>query len=145
MLVTLYKTDDAQNVINKTLTEPVQIEINFKSDVDKNAPDLILSNVVDFSQYNYCYISGFETYYFINNRLKINYHLTKLLLEPDYLETYKAEILTSTGTYRKRLEVGDYGQLQLNETGEETVSDIGSSVQLVDENQKLLTVLSWSL
>lgn len=147
MYLTLYKTEDSENTINKTLTEPLVIEFNFKERVTLENPEIVLSNItnVDFSEYNYGFIDKFNAFYFIRDVVKVNYHLTRLVFEIDYLETYKADIISSVGSYRKVLETGDYGQLQLTTTGEQIVSEIESSVSLVPTNDKILTVLRWAL
>src|SRR5678809_1327472 len=66
MLLTLYKTLDGDNVINKTLEEPTDFNINLKGEVDINNPDLLMVRLtgLDYNDYNYAYLPDFERYYF---------------------------------------------------------------------------------
>ena len=147
MDIILYQTEDSENTINKTLTNGLTISVNFKSDFNIEAPEIILKRItgVDFSAYNYLHIPDISRFYFIRSETKVNYDIVSLQCEADYLESFKAEILAAEGTYSKVLEVGDYGQLQLNTTGNETINNITSAVELAEPTSKILTVLKWSL
>ena len=106
MNLILYKTNDSPNTINKTLTDSLTININFKKDVDVVNPEIVLSG--DFRGYNYAYIAELNRYYFIDSMEQLNLHLVKLFLKCDVLETYKAEILASTCKYNTDIKAGDY-------------------------------------
>ena len=145
MLLTLYKTLDGDNVINKTLTEPESITIYLKSDTDITNPDLILETIagVDYKDYNYCFITEIERFYFVRNITVMNNTVSKLSCEVDYLETYKTEILTSEAYYRSKINVGDYGEYESERTGREIITNEISPVVLEETDNSILSVYRW--
>lgn len=147
MDIILYQNEDSENTINKTLTNALTISVNFKADFDIEAPEIMLRRItgIDFSAFNYVHIPDVSRFYFIRSETKVNYDIVSLKCETDYLETFKTEILTVEGSYSKVLEAGDYGQLQLNRTGELIISEIESDTSLTPSNDKILTVLRWAL
>lgn len=118
MELKLYKTLDADNVINKELTDELSLNITLRFDVDVRQPVIPLSRdpVVDYRDYQIAYIPELERYYFIRTVEKGA--VITLNLECDYLETYKEDILTSQAAYVRSIQPGDYGEVSLSETGE---------------------------
>lgn len=147
MILTLYTTNDAENVLNKTLTNSYNISMNFKADVNIETPSLLLSKItgVDYEFFNYCFIDGFNRFYFIRSISPVNAGLFRIELETDYLESFKSDVLAATGMFRKRLDVGDYGQLEINSTGRTIIEEYPSNVEVEPENVKILTGLRWEL
>ena len=91
----LYKTTDASNVIGKTLTDPLEININLKRSEDQEKPRLLLKNDGNkYTGYNYAYIKLFKRYYFVES-INNNGKIIELQLETDVLETYKDDILNA--------------------------------------------------
>ena len=94
MKITLYKTTDQNNTINKNLTDPLEININLKRSEDQERPRLLLKNDNDkYNGYNYAYIDFFKRYYFVESTSNNNDRIIELQLETDVLETYKDDIL----------------------------------------------------
>ena len=60
----LYNTLDGENVINKTLTDLMTVDINLKSSVDIVNPEIVLNG--DFRGFNYAHIPELNRYYFID-------------------------------------------------------------------------------
>lgn len=147
MILTLYSTNDADNVLNKTLTNSYDISMNFKADVNIETPSLLLSKIagIDYELFNYCFIDGFNRFYFIRSISPANARLFRIELETDYLESFKSDVLAATGVFRKRLDVGDYGQLEINSTGKTIIEEYPSNVEVEPENVKILTGLRWEL
>lgn len=99
MKVTLYKTTDQNNTINKNLTDPLEININLKRSEDQERPRLLLKNDNDkYTGYNYAYIEFFKRYYFVESTSNNNDRIIELQLETDVLETYKDDILETDVT-----------------------------------------------
>lgn len=99
MEVTLYKTTDQNNTINKKLTDPLEININLKRTEDQERPRLLLKNDNDkYTGYNYAYIEFFKRYYFVESTSNNNDRIIELQLETDVLETYKDDILETDVT-----------------------------------------------
>lgn len=109
MQLILYKTNDSNKVINKTLTNRLIININLKRDTNILTPEIWLVKIqgVDLKTYNYAYIPDLNRYYFINYVESVNNSIDKLTLECDVLETYRDDILNSNCTYESDVKVGD--------------------------------------
>lgn len=141
MKMFLYNTDDSINVINKTLNNEVEININLKRDTDVLNPEIVLKG--DFRGFNYAYIPDLNRYYFINSMEQLNLRLVKLNMTCDVLETYKADILNCSGTIKRDIQAGDYGAV----TADSTVNIITThkaDVTLTLENNIVLTTLEVS-
>lgn len=138
MILILYKTDDSPNTINKTLSDSLELNINLKKDTDIINPELVLKG--DFRGFNYAYIPELNRYYFINSMEQLNFILVKLYLECDVLETYKEDILNSSGIIKRDITDGDYGVV----SAESSINDITThkaDVTLALENNIVLTTL----
>ena len=106
----MYKCSDGYNVINKTLTEKLTINITLKRDVNITAPQIILmnDNGAFFNQYNYAEIPELGRFYFIDSVTSLNNKMESLALRCDVLETYKADVLASKARFMRGLKTGDY-------------------------------------
>lgn len=105
MILKLFKTLDSNNVINKTLTDEIQLDINLKSDTDIINPEIVLLG--DFRGFNYAHIPDLNRFYFIERAEQLNLKLVKLSLSCDVLETYKESILNSECEYIREAKNGD--------------------------------------
>lgn len=112
MQITFYKTDDNDNVINKTLTNEVTIPLYLKGQFDVINPILVMSNAsgVDFRKYNYAVIRDFDRLYFVRNVMQVNAKIYQLYLECDVLETFKHDILKCNARFKRGVKVGDTQQ-----------------------------------
>lgn len=138
MEITLYKTIDSPNTINKTLTDPLTLEINLKRGTDIINPELVLRG--DFRGYNYAHIPLLNRYYFINSMEQLNFILVKLYLECDVLETYKTDILNCSGIIKRDIQAGDYGDVNANSTVN-VITTHKADATLTLENNIVLTTL----
>lgn len=127
MKVTLYKTTDQNNTINKKLTDPLEININLKRTEDQERPRLLLKNDNDkYKGYNYAYIDFFKRYYFVESTSNNNDRIIELQLETDVLETYKDDILsaqTSNISYYPENNITDVRKRKDIYTSDVTLSD----------------------
>lgn len=124
MLLRLFKTKDGDNVINKTLTDPYDLQIRLKAETDVINPMFMLSSVVgvDYQDYNYCYIPDLKRYYFIDSILSVNARIWRLHLNCDVLESYKNDILSSKARLRRNIKNGDYFNATLDSSVVSSVS-----------------------
>lgn len=137
MKVTLYKTTDQNNTINKKLTDPLEININLKRSEDQERPRLLLKNDNDkYKGYNYAYIDFFKRYYFVESTSNNNDRIIELQLETDVLETYKDDIMN--GSFYNF--ANDY-QSKNNYTVKQDKTIIKSDVTLPDENNIILVTI----
>ena len=138
MQLNLYKTLDSENVINKTLTDLMTVDINLKASVNIVDPEIVLHG--DFRGFNYAHIPELKRFYFINNVESVNNSVDKLYLECDVLETYKADILSSKMTYTATAKTGD-NIITDASTGVNNITKINSNITLDDVESIVLTTV----
>ena len=139
MQLILYETADAKNVINKTLTNPVSMNINLKRDINIIMPEIVLNG--DFRGFNYAHIPDLNRFYFVDSVEQLNLKMVKLSLICDVLETYKTAILNSDCLYKTKVATGDYGQIDLETTGITLYKDFESDIELELSNNVILSTL----
>ena len=142
MKLTLFKTIDPRNKVNKTLTEGKELLITLKHDEPKENPRIKLSNSLLLDNYNYAYIETFKRYYFINSITKLNYALSELELETDLLTTYKSCVLASTGLISHAIREGDYKLTNPKTSDNFEMELFESDAELTKANTILLTTIS---
>ncbi|HUH46899.1 MAG TPA: hypothetical protein VLZ54_07090, partial [Arenibacter sp.] len=130
--------------INKTLSNPLVMDINLRRGVDISMPVLRLQLVGSLSGYNYAHIPDFARYYFIRDIQSITHNIWELHLECDVLESYKVDILASNAKFKKVIASGDYGETVLSLTGEVEVTDHVSDITLEPADNSLLSILRWN-
>ena len=138
MQATFYKTLDNKNVINKTLTSPLNVELKLRDNQDVIAPVLKMS--VTVTPYNYCYIPYFNRFYFVE---KIEKHgeLFIVGLYCDVLESYKDDILSSNAQFRRNLKTGDFANVMLETSNLTTLDKFQSNKTLTDEKSIILSAV----
>lgn len=101
MDIILYKTNSANNVINKTLTETTPYSIKLKDITNLTHPVIMLhdaTNTFFSKKFNYAYIQEFGRYYFIDD-IKVGPNkVYTITLSCDVLESFKTDILASNAT-----------------------------------------------
>lgn len=140
MILRLGKTNDFANVINKTIYDVVEFNILLKQTTDLISPELILSGV-DLDKYNYCEIPELGRKYFIRSVTRMGGVLFNLSCECDYLETYKVQILASEAKLQRAMAVGDFGEVSLDETGKQVMTNYYSDVELVETDKAILSLV----
>lgn len=144
MKLFLYSVNDGDNVINKSLGNPIEIDIVFKSDADIINPVILLETIsgVNFTEFNYCHIPELERYYFISSIQNVNNRLWNLYCECDVLMTYKQDIINSNARLWRGIKTGDYANIVVDTSVIKTVSKHESDVS-IDESERtiILTVV----
>ena len=143
MELNLYKCSDGDNVINKTLTEKLTININLKRDVDIINPVLILRGNASLviQGFNYCRIPALNRNYFIRDITNISADLWSVNCECDVIETYKADIMASNARYYRNLKTGDYVQGNIDFSEVKQISEHASDKGLGDDTAIILTTV----
>ena len=95
MEITLYKTSDENNKIDKTLSEPYKMIGSLRNESNVIRPS-ILVEIENPTKYNYMYIPDFGRYYFIKEITSVRTNLWRLDCEVDVLKSYANEIKTLT-------------------------------------------------
>lgn len=140
MEIIFYTTNDSSNVINKTLDNPITVNINLKKDTDIINPELILKG--DFRGYNYAHIPTLNRYYLVTAIEQLNLSMVKISLMCDVLETYKNIILNSEASYNRGLKEGDLYDGNLDVSPKKTVRIVESSINVkANEPTTILTTV----
>ena|SRR5699024_1472097 len=140
MKIFLYDVDDGDNVINKTLPAPVEIEIRLSNDVDVINPTIRLRNVegINYDNYNYAFIDVLGRYYFIDKLGRVSASDNMLYLSCDVLETYKTEILNSNARVMRNLKTGDFVEIAIDMSNLTTVEKHFSDKGLTDGESSII-------
>ena len=94
MTVTLYKNTSDKRNLNKVITEIKSVSATAKGEINIISPTLILEYFS--TDFNYCYISDFDRYYFVKSITLLTGHRVQIDLFVDVLMTYKEEIKNLT-------------------------------------------------
>lgn len=144
--MTLYKCLSADNVINKELTEPLEVDINLRSESDLNFLNVDLVDV-DVLSYNYAVLDIPTSHgkqvmcYVIRDVEWVNARVARVRLGVDLLETYKDEILNIETRLVRELKVGDYGEVVYELSGRNSTVDYISDVAVEPGETFVLSVL----
>lgn len=122
MQITLYKTGSERNALNKVLTNPVEFNGTLRNETSISDPIITLEYSSNITGYNYCYISEFERYYFINDIRSVRNNLWALHMHVDVLMSFKSSILASTVILAESTDTGKSNYL-VNDVWVSTVKD----------------------
>lgn len=137
----LYITNDADNVINKTLLTPVSIPLNLRREIDAVAPKIIVECDDDILSHNYCSIVSLGRHYFIDNILNLGGKRWELSLRCDVLETYKDGILSSNARFLRNVKTGDYLDVPLDSSIRKNVDVYRSDSGFDGEQTMIITTI----
>lgn len=87
--LTIYKNKSNQNVINKRIDLVSELKCKFKDDIDILNPALLVKN---YKGGNYCYISDFERYYYIDDVALLKGGVYQLHCSVDVLKSYADDL-----------------------------------------------------
>lgn len=143
MILNLYKTNDSDNVINKTITNKLAININLKRDIDVISPRLVIrdSASININAFNYCQIQELGRFYFIRSINNLGGNLWEVICECDVLETYKADIISSRARYYRNIRNGDYYQGTIDTSSLKTISKHISNKGFEEGTALILTTI----
>ena len=94
MTVTLFKNFSDKRNLNKNLSEIKTVSATAKGDINIISPTLIIQNFG--TDFNYCYISDFDRYYFVKSIILLTGQRVQIDLTIDVLMSYKEEIKNLT-------------------------------------------------
>lgn len=107
MLMKMYDTKSSNNVINKVLENEIEFDMKFKDKTDIVNPVVILHSATLILS-NYAYIPDFHRYYFVDKIELFPNSIYNITLRCDVLESFKDEILTSSGFINQQTNVNKY-------------------------------------
>lgn len=144
MKLTLYTSDSDDNVIGKVYSNPLEVSITLRGNVDIVRPMIRLELDSNILGYNYCHITELDRFYFIRSVTSLSRSLWQLDLECDVLETYKTDIKASRARYLRNIRTGDYANVALDVSIAPTITAIESSKGFDGERTMILTTLGAS-
>ena len=104
MNILLYKTTNANNDLNKTISDKVELVGTLRDASSVITPSILIQN--NPIGYNYAYIPEFGRYYYIKNITAFRKAAYIIDLKCDVLMTFREEILNMSGIV-SRLTNGD--------------------------------------
>lgn len=137
MLLKLYETTEAMNVINKELTVKKEIDIRLRGQPDLINPSILLRGAEYEGGYNYAMFN--DRFYFVESVELVSGDLFRLTLLLDVLETFKDDIINSNMRYRRNLKTGDYVASGFDEANTTTVKKINSDKELPEGSTMIMT------
>lgn len=139
MLLKLYDTDDATNVINRVLAVEREVNIRLRGRPDMASPSLTLKGIEYDHGYNYASLD--DRYYFVDSIELVGGDVFRLQLSLDPLETFKDDILASNARYRRNLQRGDFVSGGIDLATTKTIVSYSSDVTLVKEPTMILSTI----
>ena len=94
MTVTLYKNTSDKRNLNKVISEIKSVSATAKGDINIISPTLIIQYFN--TDFNYCYISELNRFYYVNSITLLTGQRMQINLSVDVLMTYKEEIKNLT-------------------------------------------------
>ena len=91
MNIILYVNNSEKNKMGKTLTNDFSLSGTLRDATNIINP-VILIEINEIGNYNYCYINNFNRYYFITDITVIRTGLFAISLTVDVLESFKSDI-----------------------------------------------------
>lgn len=137
MLLKLYETTEAMNVINKELAVKKEIDIRLRGQPDLINPSILLRGAEYEGGYNYAMFN--DRFYFVESVELVSGDLFRLTLRLDVLETFKDDIINSNMRYRRNLKTGDYVASGFDEATTTTVKKINSDKELPEGSTMIMT------
>lgn len=137
MLLKLYETTEAMNVINKELAVKKEIDIRLRGQPDLINPSILLRGAEYEGGYNYAMFN--DRFYFVESVELVSGDLFRLTLRLDVLETFKDDIINSNMRYRRNLKTGDYVASGFDEANTTTVKKINSDKELPEGSTMIMT------
>ena len=143
MEIKLYTTEDADNVINKTLALVLTVQIQLRDTQNITAPVVLLGKItgVDLKAVNYAYMDEFKRFYFVRSINVGPNNIYALALECDVIETYKEDILNSSAQINRGVKKGDYGDIGTSTEVRREVDIFKSDKGFVGKNSIILSTI----
>ena len=144
MILNLYKTLDADNVINKTLLNKLTIQGFFLTSSLNIVNPVIPLQVINGSniyEYNYIELPEFNRFYFVDSIESVNAKIFNLICSCDVLMTYKEAILNSNARVMRSLKTGDYYNGESLVNVKPTITTHLSNIVLDDTPSLILTTV----
>lgn len=98
--ITLYKTNDENRKVTKTLYDGIQLTGNLREESNIIHPEILIEG--DYIGHNYCYIHDWGRYYYIRDINLVRTSLMRISLEVDVLMSFKEQIKLESAVIDKQ-------------------------------------------
>lgn len=103
--IDLFIVSDENHRVNKKLNEKQTITGSLRNETDVVHPVILIEGA--FWNYNYCYISEWDRYYYIRDKRSIRNNLIELNLEVDVLMSHKEQLLKVNAIIDKQASISN--------------------------------------
>jgi len=134
---------DGDNVINKTFTQVVLLDIKLRHDFDVVTPTLIVSEPDGISLFscNYIIFDSLARNYFITDIVNLGGRRYRIDARCDVLETYKSEVLNSNARFKRNIRTGDYNNVTVDLNYNKIITKHESNVDITGQESLIMTTI----
>ena len=141
MEIKFYNTKDSNNTINKTLENETILDFVFK-DVSEVQNPVVMIHSESYINFNYAFITEFSRFYFVEKVEVFPKQMYKVYLKCDVLESFKEEILKSTGFINQQTKnINPYYMSNYEAEVKKEVDVYKGNVSLTDERTNILVTV----
>lgn len=140
--VTLYKVNEPENFLSKTLNDPLSLSCLLKDDVNLENPEIYISSENNLSDYNYMYLPIFKRYYFLSQPISRNNKWIVRSVKSDPLMSFR-DSLGSCGMIAENLATGSFNRYMPGDIWQKTVkykTDIIQFPQGLNDNGDFILI-----
>lgn len=143
MILHLYETESARNVINKTLAGKETFDVTLRRDFNMVSPEfkLKLPDAMKALGFNYCHFPEFNRYYFIDSVTNVSADIWHFECSCDVLETYRTEILNSNARFLRGIKNGDQLTTAMESNADANVENFLSTKGFSGEGSLILSTV----
>lgn len=100
MNITLYSNSSDNNVVTKNLSQIASLSGSLRNESGIMSPSILIEGT--YPSANYCYISDWGRYYFIEEMISVRNNLSEIRCRIDTLMTYAQQIRGLTAIIKKQ-------------------------------------------
>ena len=100
MNITLYSNSSDNNVVTKTISQVASLSGSLRNESGIMSPSILIEGT--YPSANYCYISDWGRYYFIEEIISVRNNISEIRCRIDTLMTYAQQIRGLTAIIKKQ-------------------------------------------
>lgn len=100
MNITLYSNSSDNNVVTKTISQVASLTGSLRNESGIMSPSILIQGT--YPSANYCYISDWGRYYFIEEIISVRNNISEIRCRIDTLMTYAQQIRDLTAIIKKQ-------------------------------------------
>lgn len=141
MIIKLFNTKDSNNTLGKTLSDETSFDCKLKGQTEILSPVIMLKTETPLN-FNYAQIEEWGRFYFIKSIRYTPNGIAEITLDCDVLESWKNDILNSTGEITRQTTFNAYYNSNYQSEVKKEIDKYSSSVtlDLTIKNKVLVTI-----